>query len=54
MPWSLIAGMRDKLIHAYDVVDFDEVWRTVKKDIPKLHRYLLPFLHALSDAQEKP
>lgn len=28
--------MRDKLIHAYDEVDLDEVWRTVERDIPTL------------------
>ncbi len=36
IPWPLIAGMRDHLIHAYDAVDLDEVWRTLKKDIPDL------------------
>jgi len=34
--WSLIAGMRDQLIHAYDVVDWDEVWKTVSSDVPTL------------------
>jgi uncharacterized protein with HEPN domain len=23
IPWALMAGMRDKLIHAYDAVDLD-------------------------------
>ena len=36
IPWSLIAGMRDNLIHAYDAVDLDEVWKTVTADIPDL------------------
>jgi len=36
IPWSLIAGMRDQLIHAYDVVDWDEVWKTVSSDVPAL------------------
>jgi len=36
MPWSLIAGMRDKLIHAYDAVDLGEVWQTATRDIPSL------------------
>ncbi|MFQ5805894.1 MAG: DUF86 domain-containing protein [Phycisphaerae bacterium] len=36
IPWALIAGMRDKLIHAYDEVDLDEVWKTVERDIPDL------------------
>jgi len=41
-PWTSIAGMRDKLIHEYDVVDLDEVWKTVTKDIPGLISHLEP------------
>lgn len=36
IPWTPIARMRDKLIHAYDIVDFDEVWKTVDSDVPSL------------------
>jgi len=28
--------MRDHLIHGYDVVDCDEVWKTAKEDVPDL------------------
>jgi uncharacterized protein with HEPN domain len=45
IPWSLIAGMRDRLIHGYDAVDLDQVWNTVTRDIPDLLvqlRALLP------------
>lgn len=31
VPWRAIAGMREGLIHAYDDVDLDEVWRTVTR-----------------------
>ncbi|HFD40005.1 MAG TPA: DUF86 domain-containing protein, partial [Anaerolineae bacterium] len=34
IPWALIAGMRDKLIHGYDIVDLDEVWKTATTDVP--------------------
>lgn len=45
VPWTLIAGMRDQLIHAYEAVDLDEVWRTVDRDIPELLVYIEPLLH---------
>ncbi len=44
IPWSLIAGMRDKLIHGYDIVDLDEVWRTATSDVPNLLAWLEPRL----------
>lgn len=34
IPWSEMAGMRDVLIHGYDQVDLEEVWKTAAVDIP--------------------
>ena len=42
--WGLIAGMRDKLIHAYDIVDLDEVWKTATVDAPDLLSLIEPLL----------
>lgn len=36
IPWVLIAGMRDNLIHEYDDIDQHEVWKTANSDIPDL------------------
>lgn len=44
VPWSLIAGMRDRLIHAYDAVDWEEVWTTVETDVPTLHQQVSTIL----------
>jgi uncharacterized protein with HEPN domain len=44
VPWPLIAGMRDKLIHDYSEVDLDEVWRTAQRDVPDLLRCVQPLL----------
>lgn len=42
VPWRAIAGMRDKLIHHYSVVDLDEVWKAVSVDVPRLLQTLAP------------
>lgn len=36
IPWTIIIGMRNRLIHAYFDVDPDRVWDTVKDDLPPL------------------
>jgi uncharacterized protein with HEPN domain len=44
IPWALIAGMRDNLIHGYDIVDLDEVWKTADADVPAMLSLLEPLL----------
>jgi uncharacterized protein with HEPN domain len=44
IPWTLVAGMRDRLIHGYDAVDKDEVWKTATVDVPNLLRPLRPLV----------
>ncbi len=33
-------GLRNHLIHGYDVVDLDIVWTTIKEDLPRLSETL--------------
>jgi len=36
IPWSQIIGMRNRLIHGYDVVDIGIIWQTVTEELPPL------------------
>lgn len=36
IPWAQIIGMRNRLVHAYFEVDYDQVWKTVTDDLPAL------------------
>lgn len=36
IPWPQIVGMRNRLIHGYDVIDLDILWQTIEHDVPKL------------------
>ena len=40
IPWKLISGMRNILVHEYFSIDYDEVWATIEKDIPGLKHQL--------------
>lgn len=41
IPWKQIAGMRDRLTHAYFGVDLGLVWRVVERDIQPLETAVL-------------
>jgi uncharacterized protein with HEPN domain len=36
IPWKVMAGMRDKMIHEYFGVDYETVFKTAKYRIPEL------------------
>lgn len=36
IPWVDIVGMRNRLIHGYDVVDLNLLWDTIEVDLPAL------------------
>ena len=44
IPWGVIIGMRNRLVHAYTEVSLDVVWSTIKDDIPPLVDALVTIL----------
>jgi uncharacterized protein with HEPN domain len=40
LPWSAMAGLRDVLIHGYDQVDLEEVWKSAAVEVPEILRSL--------------
>ncbi len=47
IPWPLVIGIRNRLIHGYDTVDLEVVWKTVRESLPA-------FIRALEEALETP
>ncbi len=49
IPWAQIVGLRNRLIHGYDAVDFDILWQIVTRDLP----HLISALEEILSSEEK-
>lgn len=49
LPWSLMAKMRDKLIHWYFEIDEEIVWKVVKEKLPDIKIKIDAMLKILRD-----
>ena len=47
IPWKVIIGMRNVLIHDYVQTNYKLVWETVQKDLPKFQAQLLAIKSSL-------
>jgi uncharacterized protein with HEPN domain len=36
IPWKQIVGTRNRLVHGYDEIDFDVLWKIVSVELPRL------------------
>lgn len=44
IPWREMVGLRNRLIHEYFRIDYDAVWDTIHKDLPKLIEIVEPLV----------
>lgn len=51
VPRRLIAGMRDRISHGYDAIDYTTLWDTVRDDVPGL---LATVEQMLKDLENQP
>jgi uncharacterized protein with HEPN domain len=49
MPWAQMQGMRNILVHAYEMVKVDIIWNTIQTDLPPL---ITPLRNILRDVAE--
>ena len=54
IPWSTIKRMRDRLMHRYDTVDIDIVWRVATVNVPDLGVLIEQLLTIGADLDEEP
>jgi len=48
IPWAEIVAMRHILVHDYFLVDPEEVWATVERDLPGLKQRIITILRHIS------
>lgn len=51
IPWREIRGMRNRMVHVYDDIDMNMVWRTARNDVPSLLAELAPVVVSAQEAE---
>ncbi|MCL2352803.1 MAG: DUF86 domain-containing protein [Firmicutes bacterium] len=44
IPWKVMRGMRNRIIHDYDNVDVNVVWHTITENLPDLYGEVMTLL----------
>jgi uncharacterized protein with HEPN domain len=53
IPWKGLASLRDVLIHQYEGVNLEEVWRIVEKELPSLKQKIASILPPLEQLERE-
>lgn len=53
IPWRLMTGFRDVLIHAYEGVDLKRVWHVVSQDLPPVKEAIAGMLPPLDQLEKE-
>lgn len=53
IPWRLMAGFRDVLIHAYEGIDLKRVWQIVRHDLPVVKEAVEKLLPPLEELEKE-
>jgi uncharacterized protein with HEPN domain len=48
VPWRQIIGMRNVMIHGYDVISADVLWDTASQDVPRLRLQIEAILKTIA------
>ena len=48
IPWHVMYGMRNRIVHDYFEVDLDVVWQTIQRDLPELRPRIVQLLARIS------
>ncbi len=53
IPWKLMAGFRDVLIHDYEGVDLNRVWEIATRDLPPVKAAIARMLPPLDQLERE-
>lgn len=51
VPWPLIVGMRNIIVHEYFIYDLNEAWKVAENDLPRLKQKVTAILDEMPEEE---